>query len=59
MYTKLTTPQNVAMTPNALSIASKDWLDLHYMAEVSRVHTQLSIMAWYYHKGELIPGKSA
>ena len=49
---------NVATTPNASSILSKERLDLRCMAEVSRVHTRLNIMAWHYGKGKLMPGKS-
>ena len=49
---------NVATTPNASLIVSKEWLDLRCMAEVSLVHTQLNIMAWHYDKGTLLPGKS-
>ena len=48
---------NVATTPNASSIVSKDRLNLRCMAEGSRVHTQLYIMAWYYDKGKIMPGK--
>ena len=55
---KLLTPMNVVTTPNASSIVSKERLDLRCIAEVSRVHAQLNIMAWYYDKWKLMPGKS-
>ena len=49
---------NVTRTPNASSIVSKEMLDSPYMAEVSRVHTQLNFIAWHYDKVKLMPRKS-